>query len=98
MASLLRLSFLLPLVGQALAANTIPVAVGKDGLTFTPNIIRAHSGDVIEFRFWPRNHGVVAGDFEHAGRPTHRGGVFSGFFPAQPGMVNVSCLLTFFCS
>lgn len=71
------------------AANTIPVSVGKDGLTFSPNVIRANVGDVIEFRFWPRNHSVVAGDFTNACRPAASNGFFSGFFPTQPNTVNV---------
>src|SRR4051812_34137565 len=45
------------------AATTISVAVGKDGLTFEPNKIQAHVGDAIEFRFYAKNHSVVAGDF-----------------------------------
>ncbi|KAK3294391.1 uncharacterized protein B0H64DRAFT_400594 [Chaetomium fimeti] len=71
------------------AATTIPVSVGRNGLTFEPNVIRAHEGDVIEFRFWPRNHSVVAGDFTEACRPADDNGFFSGFFPTQPGTVNV---------
>ncbi|KAH6856148.1 hypothetical protein B0I37DRAFT_366679 [Chaetomium sp. MPI-CAGE-AT-0009] len=70
------------------AATTIPVSVGRNGLTFEPNVIRAHEGDVIEFRFWPRNHSVVAGDFTQACRPATDNGFFSGFFPTQPDTVN----------
>jgi plastocyanin len=64
------------------------VSVGKNGLTFEPNEIRAQQGDVIEFRFWPRNHSVVAGDFNNPCRPAEDNGFFSGFFPTQQG-VNV---------
>lgn len=84
MASLHRLTFLLPLARQALVANIIPIIVGKDGLAFTPNLIRAFSRDVIEFRFLSRNHSVIAGDFEHACRLAHRRGFFSGFPPHAP--------------
>jgi plastocyanin len=75
------------------AAATIPVSVGKNGLTFEPNVIRAQEGDVIEFRFWPRNHSVVAGDFANACRPAADNGFFSGFFPTQPNTVNVRSLV-----
>jgi plastocyanin len=79
------------LAAAALAtADTIPVSVGRDGLTFDPNVIRAHEGDVIEFRFWPRNHSVVAGHFSEACRPAEDNGFFSGFFPTQPDTVNVT--------
>jgi plastocyanin len=70
------------------AAATIPVSVGMNGLTFEPNEIHAQQDDVIEFRFWPRNHSVVAGDFNNACRPAEENGFFSGFFPTQQG-VNV---------
>ncbi|KAK4240543.1 hypothetical protein C8A03DRAFT_41961 [Achaetomium macrosporum] len=78
------------LVGLAAhaVATTIPVSVGRNGLTFEPNMIHAHEGDVIEFRFWPRNHSVVAGTFDSACRPASEGGFYSGFFPTQPGTVN----------
>jgi hypothetical protein len=71
------------------AAITIPVSVGRNGLTFEPNVIHAQERDVIEFRFWPRNHSVVAGDFNEACRPASENGFFSGFFPTQAGTVNV---------
>ncbi|KAK4126388.1 hypothetical protein N657DRAFT_306655, partial [Parathielavia appendiculata] len=70
------------------ASHIIPVSVGKNGLTFEPNEIHAAEGDVIEFRFWPRNHSVVAGDFHNARRPAENNGFFSGFFPTQNGTVN----------
>lgn len=76
------------LAGQAIAA-TIPVSVGKTGLTFEPSIIKAAQGDVIEFRFWPRNHSVVAGEFSGGCKPATQGGFFSGFFPTPAGTVNV---------
>ncbi|EAQ87641.1 hypothetical protein CHGG_04260 [Chaetomium globosum CBS 148.51] len=76
------------------AATTIPVSVGKNGLTFEPNMIHAQEGDVIEFRFWPRNHSVVAGHFNEACRPASENGFFSGFFPTQPDTVNTRCPAT----
>ncbi|KAK4096843.1 hypothetical protein N658DRAFT_501091 [Parathielavia hyrcaniae] len=70
------------------SSHFIPVSVGKTGLTFEPNEIHAEEGDVIEFRFWPRNHSVVAGDFHSACRPAEDNGFSSGFFPTQNGTVN----------
>ncbi|KAK4233395.1 hypothetical protein C8A03DRAFT_19534, partial [Achaetomium macrosporum] len=61
---------------------------GGTNLTFEPNEIHAKEGDVIEFRFWPRNHSVVAGDFSEACRPARENGFFSGFFPTQQGQAN----------
>ena len=78
------------LAGAGLAAAaTIPVSVGKNGLTFDPSMIHAAVGDVIEFRYWPLNHSVVAGDFSSACRPASSGGFNSGFFPTKAGTVNV---------
>ena len=79
------------LAGAGLAAAaTIPVSIGKNDMTFDPAIIHAAVGDVIEFRYWPWNHSVVAGDFSSACRPASSGGFFSGFFPTQAGTVNVT--------
>ncbi|KAL2267215.1 hypothetical protein VTJ83DRAFT_4492 [Remersonia thermophila] len=83
--------FLLLLLASAAglsAAATIPVAVGQNGLRFTPDIIHAAVGDVIEFRFYPRNHSVVAGDFSHPCRPAAHGGFWSGFFPTPEATIN----------
>ncbi len=71
------------------AASTIPVLVGKTGLTFEPNLIHANQGDVIEFQFFAKNHSVVAGDFTTACRPASSGGFYSGFFPTAAGVANV---------
>lgn len=35
-------------------AVTIPVQVGANGLTFTPNDIKANVGDFVEFSFFPK--------------------------------------------
>lgn len=77
------------LAGQAIAATTIPVAVGKNGLTFEPNVTHGQQGDIVEFRFYPRNHSAVFGDFNSGCTPGGQGGFFSGFFPTQQGQVNV---------
>ena len=81
-------AFLLATASLA-AASTIPVLVGKTGLTFEPNMIHANVGDVIEFQFYAKNHSVVAGDFTAGCRPASSGGFYSGFFPTAAGIVNV---------
>ncbi|KAK3307381.1 uncharacterized protein B0T15DRAFT_530029 [Chaetomium strumarium] len=85
---LLSSTLLLAGLAARSVATTIPVSVGKNGLTFEPNVIHAHQGDVIEFRFWPRNHSVVAGTFDSACHPASEGGFYSGFFSTQQGTVN----------
>ena len=82
---------ILLLVSLGLQANaaTKAVSVGREGLNFDPNTITATQGDVIEFRFWARNHSVVAGTFDRACVPATRGGFFSGFIPTAPGARNV---------
>ncbi|AEO66437.1 uncharacterized protein THITE_2114550 [Thermothielavioides terrestris NRRL 8126] len=71
------------------AAKTIPVVVGKNGLTFQPDEIQAEVGDVLEFRFYAKNHSVVAGDFSKACVPAEENGFFSGFFPTTGTGANV---------
>lgn len=66
-----------------------PISVGRDGLTFDPNTTTAAIGDIIEFRFWARNHSVVAGHFTQGCVPASRGGFFSGFIPTAAGARNV---------
>jgi hypothetical protein len=70
-------------------AKTIPVVVGKNGLTFQPDEIQAEVGDVLEFRFYAKNHSVVAGDFSKACVPAEENGFFSGFFPTTGTGANV---------
>jgi len=71
------------------SADIKPISVGRDGLTFDPSSTTAAIGDIIEFRFWARNHSVVAGHFTQACVPASRGGFFSGFVPTAPGARNV---------
>lgn len=71
------------------SAATIPIAVGRFGLTFQPNTIQVGQGDILEFRFWARNHSVVQGTWSQACIPTNDGGFFSGFFPTAEGGPNV---------
>ncbi|KAK5654517.1 hypothetical protein OQA88_7146 [Cercophora sp. LCS_1] len=86
---LASLIFAVALAWQANAA-IVPIAVGRFGLTFTPNNIIVAEGDVLEFRFWARNHSVVQGTWGQACVPTRSAGFFSGFFPTAEGGPNVS--------
>ncbi|KAK0643804.1 hypothetical protein B0T16DRAFT_416646 [Cercophora newfieldiana] len=76
-----QLVFAASLAWKASAANIIPISVGRFNLTFTPNTINVTQGDIIEFRFWARNHSVVQGTWDEACKPINTGGFFSGFVP-----------------
>lgn len=68
------------------AGSTQTVAVGKDGLVFTPDTIHAKTGDEIVFEFYPKNHAVVQADFKNPCNPSASGlGIFSGFVPSAAG-------------
>jgi plastocyanin len=77
--------------GLALQANakTIRINAGQGGLVYNPNSVTADMGDVVEFHFFPKNHSVVAGDFQNPCHPAPTGGFFSGFFPTANGTENV---------
>ncbi|KHN98699.1 extracellular serine-rich protein [Metarhizium album ARSEF 1941] len=64
------------LAAQA-SAKTIKIAVGKDGLTFTPDSVTASQGDVLEYHFY-KQHSVAMGDFSNGCAPAPQGGFFSG--------------------
>ncbi|EEQ88967.1 hypothetical protein RJZ56_006383 [Blastomyces dermatitidis] len=61
----------------AASAATIDVKVGDEGLTFSPNTIRAQAGDDVVFHFFPRNHDVAAGPFDEPCTPSDDG-LYSG--------------------
>ncbi|KAK3318861.1 hypothetical protein B0H66DRAFT_603428 [Apodospora peruviana] len=77
------------LVAQA-TAKIIPISVGKTNLTMTPNSIAAEKGDILEFRFWAKNHSVVQGSWKTAcqPKPKEEGGFWSGFVPTEAGAPN----------
>ena len=66
-------------------AAKIQIAVGKDGLVFTPNTVTAAKGDVIEYQFFPPTHSVIMGDFSNPCMPAKIGGFFSGGFITSNG-------------
>ncbi|KAF9732770.1 hypothetical protein PMIN06_012066 [Paraphaeosphaeria minitans] len=77
------------------AASTQTVAVGKDGLVFTPDTIHAKSGDEIVFEFYPKNHAVVQADFNNPCNPSASGlGISSGFVPSAAGRANKTFTVT----
>jgi len=65
---------------SASAADTIQVAVGQNGLTFTPSDIKASVGQSVEFSFFPKNHSVTQSSFADPCHPL-AGGFFSTFMP-----------------
>ena len=48
------ISVLVAAFASANAATTIQVAVGQNGLTYTPNDITAAVGTAVEFSFFPK--------------------------------------------
>ncbi|TFK30192.1 hypothetical protein FA15DRAFT_651700 [Coprinopsis marcescibilis] len=79
--SLAALAVLLPIVAQA--AN-FDVAVGQEGLTFTPPNVPAVPGDTVTFTFYPKNHTVTQSSFAAPCTPLE-GGEHSGFRPTEAG-------------
>ncbi|KAF2468787.1 Cupredoxin [Lindgomyces ingoldianus] len=73
-----------PSATYAAAPSKQTVAVGKDGLKFTPDNIYAKIGDEIEFQFFPKNHSVVQSSFANPCNPLE-GAIFSGFIPSTGG-------------
>jgi len=60
--------------------TTIQVTVGKGGLVYSPNNIRAEVGTNIEFSFFPKNHTVTQSSFADPCHPLENG-FFSSFVP-----------------
>lgn len=70
------------------AAHTYTISVGKADHKFSPDVLQAEVGDVVEFDFFPTNHSVVRSEYEYPCVPyekTGRGkvGFFSGFQPVD---------------
>ena len=77
--------FLAAALAASVAADTIKITAMSDN-TFSPNSVQASKGDTIEFHFEPKNHSVVAGDYQYPCSPMQLGeGFFSGFVPVQSG-------------
>jgi len=77
-------------VGVAVRTPTIPVsssvithrvAVGFNGLNFEPNNVFANVGEVVEFKFLPKNHSVAQSSFDAPCKPLlDNSGMQTGFF------------------
>jgi len=71
------------LAGSALAEN-FNVIVGKTGLSFEPNSVKAANGDTVTFKFWPKNHSVAQGSFGSPCNPLAGDkGFWSGYVPTS---------------
>ncbi|CZR66884.1 uncharacterized protein PAC_16785 [Phialocephala subalpina] len=74
------------------SAETIQVAVGQSGLTFSPNDITAAVGDSVEFSFFPKNHSVTQSSFAKPCQPLANG-FFSTFQPTTSESANTFTIL-----
>jgi len=78
---------------RATANKVIPIVVGGQSLTFTPNSIVATPGDILQFQFAARNHTVTQSAENQPCLPlqgTQPGAIHSGFQAFDParGIVN----------
>ncbi|KAK0726430.1 hypothetical protein B0T21DRAFT_453057 [Apiosordaria backusii] len=69
----------LTLVGLAQAAHH-QVTVGKGGLKFVPEVVKAQKHDTITYTFFAKNHSVAQSSFDKPCQPLD-GAIFSGFVP-----------------
>ncbi|CAM1511300.1 Fc.00g088130.m01.CDS01 [Cosmosporella sp. VM-42] len=66
-------------------AKTIKITATSDN-KFDPDSVEADNGDILEFHFEPKNHSVVAGDYQYPCSPMELGtGFFSGFVDSDDG-------------
>jgi plastocyanin len=69
------------MVGAAVAEqHFISVANKTGGLVFVPETLTAAQGDMVTFRFWPKNHSVAQSTFAQPCSPMNNG-IWSGFVP-----------------
>jgi plastocyanin len=67
----------------ASASNIHQVAVGKNGLVFTPDTLKAAPGDTVEFTFSPGGHSVALSTFSNPCQADTTNAIFSGFPPTS---------------
>lgn len=73
---------------------TVGSQTANGGLSMEPENVVAEVGDLIEFRFMPKNHSIVQSSFDEPCKPL-TGGVFSGFnFPIDAGEANKTFTFT----
>src|SRR2546421_531387 len=63
----------------ASASNIHQVAVGKNGLVFTPDTLTAAAGDTIEFTFAPGGHSVTRSEFSSPCKAATTDVIWGGF-------------------
>lgn len=97
------------MAGSALAAeHTVAVSTKSGDLVFKPDSIDAAEGDMIMFKFWPKNHSVAQATFAKPCEPMD-GGFWSGFVPTSDTakvasttfmyeVKNASAPIWFYCS
>ncbi|KAH9866666.1 hypothetical protein J1614_008359 [Plenodomus biglobosus] len=83
------------LAGTAYAADHI-VAVGSrtGGLVFEPESITADEGDLVHFKFWPKNHSVAQAAFNRPCEPMNNG-FWSGFVPTTDATAAANWTFTY---
>lgn len=73
------------------SSRLIPILVGGNSLTYTPNSVTARPGDVLQFQFGARNHTVTQSAQDTPCQPGGgggsggAGGLHSGFIPFDGG-------------
>jgi plastocyanin len=82
---------------KTIYAATHNIAVGQDGLAYTPNTTYADIGDTVIFSFYPIDHNVVQGPFETPCLDGNGTGIYSGFIGSSEG-VAVRISLPYFLS
>jgi len=88
------------------ATGVQTIAVGKDGLAFTPNTLTAAAGTTVEFHFYPQTHSVAQSSFESPCAPINASAFFSGGFTVASGQspnvwtltINDTSPLWFYCA
>ena len=73
--------------GVPALTETIKITAGENN-KFDPESVTAKSGDILEFRFGPKNHSVAMGEFDSINGPcvpANEGGFFSGYFAVDSG-------------
>jgi plastocyanin len=70
----------LTITASQVSAKTITVEVGQDGLSFSPDNIKAAEGDIVDFHF-DSSHSVNSGPFAKPCSPSTEGGFGSGPLP-----------------
>lgn len=83
------MSSMAPAESGNVALHVVKVSNKKGDLTFTPNNIKANSGDMVQFHFYPKKHSVVQSTFDQPCQPIEMNmpgvkGFFSGFMPVNP--------------